>query len=219
MSHFNLGGGGGGSANRRKFIGPQHRLATRPTSSTGIAANLENIGGRIMVELEMTHHKLRMREVKPSVDTTLPWAHAVQQQQHHHHQMGSDRYVSQSRAAQKLHDAAQYSAKHVPYSSGPAVPVAAPAGSRPVSASAARPASASRGGHPSSRATPGHEQLFDVSTLSPDHQVIYRDMIRVLCGLEQSQCKRLLEHMYREAEDKKLLLGYTGVFPDDGAEA
>lgn len=157
-----------------------------------------------MVENEMVHHKLRMREVKPSVDTGLPWAH---RQQSLHTGGGS-----QSRVAQKITDAAEHDRQWGATSNS----------SRPQSATAARPASASRAAtRLSARQEAGAQRhaAFDVSQLTTDHQRIYRDMVRVLCTLEQSTTKALLEHMYREAEDKKLLGAYTGVFPDEASSA
>lgn len=204
MSHFNLGN----SAQKKKFIGPQHRLPSRPSSSANcMTANLENIGGRIMVEHEMIHHKLRMREVKPSVDAGLPWAHRQQLMMMHQ---------QRNRLAEKLHTAADVDNRIN-------LPNATNSGNRPQSASVQRPATATSSNKGRSVSSQGvgsshHDAAlvpFDVTALSPDHQKIYRDMIRVLCGLDQSMSKALLEHMYREAEDKKLLMAYTGVFPDE----
>ncbi|CUG90842.1 Hypothetical protein, putative [Bodo saltans] len=207
MSHFNLGISTGGDQ-RRKFIGPQHRLGNRPQSGSAIGANLENIGGRIMVENEMLHHKLRMREVKPSVDTTLPWAHQVQRGT-----VVGGATVSNNRVAQKITAATAadrtYGMTQPTYSS------------RPTSASTGRPQSASR---PATRASghggvPSSSGGFDLAQLSTDHQHVVKDMLRVLCTLEQGKSKQLLEHLYREAEDKKLLMAYTGVFPDDAPKS
>lgn len=194
MSHFNLG-----EPSRKKFIGPQHRLGT--TRATTMNANLENIGGRILVENEMLHHKLRIREVKASVDVGLPWAHRQQQK-------------ASSRVAHRLHEAAESDHK---------LNIAA-GGSRPQSASVARPMTASSAhthrshtrpttAASSSAPLPATEE-FDPSTLTTDQQSVYRDMLRVLCQLDASRSKALLEQLYRESEEKKLLLGYTGVFPD-----
>lgn len=201
MSHFNLGIGPAEN-NRRKFIGPQHRLGSRPQSGSSIGANLENIGGRILVENEMLHHKLRMREVRPSVDTTLPWAHQVQSRGHGSHPSRVAQKITAASAADRNYGLANTYG-----------------GSRPTSASAGRPQSASRpatrqsghGEHP-----PHGASGFDLAQLPTDHQQVVKDMLRVLCALEQSKSKQLLEHLYREAEDKKLLMAYTGVFPDEG---
>jgi hypothetical protein len=204
MSHFNLGVSTG--EQRRKFIGPQHRLGNRPQSGSAIGANLENIGGRIMVENEMLHHKIRMREVKPSVDTTLPWAHQVQRGA-----VGGA--LTTNRVAQKI-TAATAADRNFGLTQ--------PTYSRPTSASAGRPQSASR---PGTRAS-GHGGAsssqgagFDMAQLSTDHQQVVKDMLRVLCTLEQGKSKQLLEHLYREAEDKKLLMAYTGVFPEDAPKS
>ena len=206
MSHFNLGG----PANRKKFIGPQHRLTMRTTTLT---ANLENIGGRIMVENEMINHKHRMTHAKPSIDTKLPWAHQLQE----------EIIRGGSRVSHNLNAAAEsdrnYNGEDSP--SKPARP-ASTAGrpTRPSTANSVRSAhtiGASRPKSPRSaeNAPPGgSEPVFHVSMLSADHQQVYREMVRVLCTMTQKDSKALLEEMYRESEDKKLLAAYTGVFPE-----
>lgn len=177
------------------------------SAASGMAANLENIGGRIMVESEMVHHKLRMKEVRPSVDTSKPWAHR---------QNSAGSAGSGARVAQRLREAADGGAERLWTSAG-----GSGGSSRPQSAhlhhgSAHRPQSATGSAAVTTRTVSPHAAAgFDVSSLSVEQQRVYRDMVRMLCSLEQPQCKQLLEHMYREAEDKKLLMAYTGVFPED----
>ena len=212
MSHFNLGG----PTNRKKFIGPQHRLTMRTTTMT---ANLENIGGRIMVENEMINHKHRMTHAKPSIDTKLPWAHQLQE----------EIVRGGSRVSHRL-NAATESDRHLNGGDSPVKPAgvrpASTAGRpiRPSTANSVRSNYAVGGGRPKSPrseaaaaaggATNSNEPVFHVSMLTADHQQVYREMVRVLCTMSQKDSKALLEEMYRESEDKKLLAAYTGVFPE-----
>ena len=65
--------------------------------------------------------------------------------------------------------------------------------------------------HQQQQAPPPAE--FDLSRLTPEQQVAYRDMLRVLSAVSTSESKSMLEQLYRESEDRKLLTAYTGVFP------
>mmetsp|Transcript_37891 Transcript_37891/g.44174 ORF Transcript_37891/g.44174 Transcript_37891/m.44174 type:complete len:238 (+) Transcript_37891:43-756(+) len=207
MSHFNVGHN---AQQRRKFIGPQHRLGSRSVSAAGgISANLENIGGRILVESEMVHHKLRMKEVKPSVDTSMPWAHRQQAAPTGGFGASRSGLVHRLREAASDHQGGEK--LYPPLPSGSSRPQSAHLHGRPQSAGASAAVS--------TRTLSPQGTPFEVSSLSVEQQRVYRDMIRVLCSLDQQQCKHLLEHMYREAEDKKLLMAYTGVFPEDMGHA
>jgi hypothetical protein len=213
MSHFNLGG----PANRKKFIGPQHRLGSM-RSTVALNANLENIGGRIMVENEMLNHKHRMTHAKPSIDTKLPWAHQLQEDI----VRGSG---ANSRLSHRLSTAAESDRQHnggagggrgdSPVKHTTSRPASAGVGRpmRPATANSGRSASAQGLAMPPA-ATSAEQPAFHVSMLSADHQGVYKEMVRVLCTMTQKDAKALLEEMYRESEDKKLLAAYTGVFPE-----
>lgn len=147
---------------------------------------------------EFKEHQRRLRGTKPSVDTEQPWAPTY----------------------------------HI------AVVPTAPATSRPVSARSARPASASShsaasrapSSRPQSAKAPPSEAT---STRSPKRAAaaaaaetpvmdeLTDDQRRaceafiadVLSTTDTKTCKRILEHMFSCAEERRLLQGYDGPFP------
>eukprot|EP01006_Ploeotia_vitrea_P041442 TRINITY_DN66527_c4_g5_i1.p1 TRINITY_DN66527_c4_g5~~TRINITY_DN66527_c4_g5_i1.p1 ORF type:complete len:277 (-),score=17.52 TRINITY_DN66527_c4_g5_i1:856-1686(-) len=54
---------------------------------------------------------------------------------------------------------------------------------------------------------------FDISTLSREHQGVYHELVDMLCDLGNEAARSLLEQAYRDSEERKLLNGYTGIFP------
>eukprot|EP01012_Entosiphon_sulcatum_P045604 TRINITY_DN60882_c0_g1_i1.p1 TRINITY_DN60882_c0_g1~~TRINITY_DN60882_c0_g1_i1.p1 ORF type:complete len:249 (-),score=27.60 TRINITY_DN60882_c0_g1_i1:29-775(-) len=66
-------------------------------------------------------------------------------------------------------------------------------------------------GAPSSPAAAVRE--FDISILNAEHQQLYHDFVRMLCLMGNEDSRAILEQAYRESEEKKLLSGYTGIFP------
>eukprot|EP00668_Euglena_longa_P011457 GGOE01013861.1.p3 GENE.GGOE01013861.1~~GGOE01013861.1.p3 ORF type:complete len:194 (-),score=51.20 GGOE01013861.1:293-874(-) len=59
---------------------------------------------------------------------------------------------------------------------------------------------------------------YDVGVLSEEHQRLYDGLVRMLCSLTNADSRALLEQAYRESEERKLLSGYTGIFPTLDAE-
>jgi hypothetical protein len=73
--------------------------------------------------------------------------------------------------------------------------------------------------HPHPPAAVAEPQGFDMTSLTDTQQGTVRDMVRLLCGLCNEDSRGLLEHMYRDSEERKLLSAYTGIFPSlDHAE-
>lgn len=81
--------------------------------------------------------------------------------------------------------------------------------------SAARPAAAPS---PPCDDTRGASKEFDVATLQEEDREAYAAMLRVLCSISNTESRSLLEQLYRESEDRKLLAAYSGVFPKLEAE-
>ena len=42
---------------------------------------------------------------------------------------------------------------------------------------------------------------------------LYHDFVKMLCLMGNEDSRAILEQVYRESEEKKLLSGYTGIFP------
>ena len=207
MSHFNLNNG----LARRRYIGPTHGLK----SSVG-EASLENLGGRIIIESEMYCHRQRMKTVRPSIDSTLPWAHAHQESLRRGGRPAS-RGASAARAGEGTRALPPFDARGRPPSAGhrnrTSSEAATPSrlGSRPVSQSTT-PSKAGRAGPlpPPGAAT----STFDVTSLPPSQQDVYKGLVQLLATLPQRDAKGLLEQAFKEGEERKLLMAYTGVFPD-----
>lgn len=177
-------------------MGPTRGLGMR--GPNGLLSNLENIGGRILVAEEMTKHKIRMKTVKPIVSLEPPWAH--RREARPATAMSSGR--PGSRIASKLRDTTASTRHDAPFSPYTTVTSCA-------STSCNR--SPRRGFSPKRDRTAIPE--FDVSSLSETDQHVYQEMLALLCRLPNPDARGLLERVYRESEDQKLLSAYTGVIP------
>eukprot|EP00756_Hemistasia_phaeocysticola_P007975 Hpha_TRINITY_DN14453_c0_g1::TRINITY_DN14453_c0_g1_i1::g.157793::m.157793 len=174
------------------YIRPTQGLPLRKSGGT-MQVNLENIGGRILVMEEIQTHRNRMRDVKPAVNVTPPWGHQ---------QKVRKRAATQQRIAAP------------PFPGGSTTP---PAGSRPQSARAGRPGTGTMTSGPAGPpgAQVGGTEYTDVSTILPsdESQGTYQQFVDLLTTLTTEQSRMVLEAAYRESEERKLLAGYTGVFP------
>lgn len=170
--------------------------AVSPTRGKG-----SNTGGRHMQYDEMHQHKLRMKAVRPMVDLSSPWSHAKLQQQQHAAAAGGGSRPDKLRSTVAAASSRPQSAK---------------TGSRPASAAAHRV----RAESPSSSRAPAKGDAFDVAALPAADRETYADMLRLLTRLPTAEARAALEQLYRESEDRKLLVTYTGVFPKlDGERA
>jgi hypothetical protein len=183
------------SGQRASFVTPTTKINARPR--TGLTSNLQNVGGRLLVRKEMTEHKQRMRLVKPVINLTPPWGHEDLRK----------RPVSAAarRGRPPSAQSASWSSQHNDSSHNAA---------GDASAHQQRPGSAlgpaTRGATPAAGQQPAE---FDVSTLTEEDQDAYQGMLRLLCRVDNGDARRVLEQLYRESEDRKLLAAYTGVFP------
>ena len=214
MSHFNLNNG----MPRRRYIGPTHGLPCRPGT-----ASLENLGGRIIIENEMHNHKLRLKQIKPSIDASKPWAHNYQDTKLR--KMSPSRSGGEGGTSPNTTSAGNntslppasrngggYGSANTTAggrsnsSVGRGGPAAANASrGRPSPTSGSSPASPSNGGQQ-------HQITFDVTALTSAQQQTYTDLVTLLSTLPQREAKSLLEQAYREGEERKLLMAYTGGF-------
>ena len=186
-------------ARPRKFIGPTQGLRAR--SGQCLTSNLENIGGRILIQSEMSNHKMRMKKIKSIVNITPPWGH--------HNDAGLPRPSSAASNASRRPPTASRSSTSLAISQDNGRP-----GSAALAGSATSVARSQRGG--TGTPTPQTRQPaaeFDLAKLTPEQQTTYRDMLRLLSSQSTADSKAMLEQLYREAEDRKLLSAYTGVFP------
>lgn len=191
MSHFNLNGG----ITRKRFIGPDYRLSIRPAHGPAIGCNQENLGGRMIIENRMVNHAQRMKSVKPSIDSSMPWAHRLQDDIKRSTTPNTRTVVTHNNPEVVTRPSTGTSTRPA---SGSRAPTAATPHLRPPSAK---------------RLGSSHKAELDVNSLPAEHQGIVRDMISVLCSLNTNDSKALLEQVFRESEEKRLLAAYTGVFP------
>jgi hypothetical protein len=189
---------GPGGDKSRKFVTPTQGLM--PRKGQGLQSNLQNLGGRLMIRAQMDRHKSRMKDVKPVISVDAPWGH--------------DRAVP--------------------------APGRGLGGGRRANRPASRPASATFSEMQASRASAGsamdrgaspsrsHHQSsvhqapppdFDPTQLNDEDLETYRGALRLLCRMNNADARGMLESLYRESEDRKLLAGYTGVFPRLDADA
>lgn len=207
----------------RRFIGPTRGLGF--SRGNGLGSNLENVGGRILIHAEMANHKERMRRIKPIISIAPPWSHGGGAGAGSPYNTAVVRPGSAS-AHGRGGDAATASGGNGLFGAAGRAPSAGPA-SRPASASASRhlggsAAAAIRGnrGHSTGGDAPAAllgassaSAEFDLGRLRADEQDTYRDMLRLLCAVPSQDARSILEQLYKEAEDRKLLAAYTGVFP------
>eukprot|EP00995_Heteronema_vittatum_P009771 NODE_513_length_1331_cov_536.594384_g370_i0.p1 GENE.NODE_513_length_1331_cov_536.594384_g370_i0~~NODE_513_length_1331_cov_536.594384_g370_i0.p1 ORF type:complete len:243 (-),score=57.85 NODE_513_length_1331_cov_536.594384_g370_i0:492-1220(-) len=88
---------------------------------------------------------------------------------------------------------------------------AAPAGGKRAAGSG--PASRQRPGSARNDGSEEPVREFDIGILNDEHQQLYQDFVKMLCLLGNEDSRAILEQAYRESEEKKLLSGYTGIFP------
>jgi hypothetical protein len=206
------------SGKPKKFVGPTQGLRSR--SGQCLLSNLENIGGRILIQAEMTNHKERMRHVKAQVNITPPWSH---QQLASLSRPGSSQggvrrppsasAASGSRAGNSTLAITQSSSLERPSSAaGHGNSSGFPAGGAASVARSHRSINSTSNGRPPSGSAAAPPE-FDMGKLTDEQQATYRDMLRMLSGMSTGDSKLILEQLYRESEDRKLLAAYTGVFP------
>uniref|UniRef100_A0A7S1IZR6 Uncharacterized protein n=1 Tax=Eutreptiella gymnastica TaxID=73025 RepID=A0A7S1IZR6_9EUGL len=167
----------------QQFIRPTQGLKLRQAGGL-MQVNLENIGGRILYMEEMNGHKNRMKDIKPVIQLAPPWGSK------------GDKKPKPKAKAQ------------------PNKPSAAPP-KRAASGPAQRPSRPAAGGRmgPQDLGTDGQTAEFEVSILNEEHQQLYHDFVKMLCLMGNEDSRAILEQAYRESEEKKLLSGYTGIFP------
>lgn len=172
-------------ATTKRFITPTQGLMARQGQS--LTSNLENVGGRLMIQAEMERHKHRMKQVKAVISLNPPWGH------------------EDSRPKSTIARGAGVKAVR-----------------RPNSASGFYNTTGSTSGNLSASTVPNQRSsspqqtplpCFDVSQLNDEDVETYRSMLRLLCRMSNQESRAVLEQLYRESEDRKLLAGYTGVFP------
>jgi hypothetical protein len=167
------------------FIRPTQGLKLRQTGGL-MNVNLENIGGRILYMEEMNGHKNRMKDIKSVISLRPPWGHEAVKTQ-----------PAKSKAkAKPPKRAASAGNQRAPRDRG---------GATSQRDSGRMSAEGPHGGQSAGE--------FDISILNKDHQQLYHDFVKMLCLMGNEDSRAILEQVYRESEEKKLLSGYTGIFP------
>eukprot|EP00906_Rhabdomonas_costata_P006084 RCo008964 len=182
------------------FIRPTQGLKLRHSGGL-LHVNLENIGGRILYMEEMNGHKNRMKEIKPVVSLTAPWGHEdlprVPVKVHRDQKDATELAPVQSKKGNRKKNSQKKRQEETELDSGLSAATKKTEGSY---AAAAQPTSDS-------------VRDFDVGLLRPEQQELYRKFVAMLCELGNDDSRAILEQAYRESEEKKLLSGYTGIFP------
>jgi len=186
----------GGEPSPYTYIRPTHGLGMR-SRGNGLGTNLENIGGRILIMKEVHTHKSRMRHIRPTIANKPPWGHESSAP-------APGRIRKRPGTAGR---ASSTTAGHVGVPSletGTRSPLSRPSPGRNG------PPSSAQGNHPIGGA---QTVDFDVMQLPTEHQRVYLDLVAMLCAMTTEESRAVLEASYKEAEERKLLSSYTGIFP------
>uniref|UniRef100_A0A7S1QZQ4 Uncharacterized protein n=1 Tax=Neobodo designis TaxID=312471 RepID=A0A7S1QZQ4_NEODS len=87
------------------------------------------------------------------------------------------------------------------------------ASQRPGSAASRRPADSRPASAAQQPSTAPAAPQFDVASLKEEDRDAYAAMLRLLARLPNTDARAVLQQLYHESEDRKLLASYTGVFP------
>jgi hypothetical protein len=211
----------------RPYVQPTHGLGARGGKALNGGGSYENLGGRMMMRHEHFEHLKRLDKVKPCIDSAVPksFAERKRQQRIYLARFGMtgpnlDESSNNNNNSDVKQQQQQNNNTSISKTSGSVGRLRS--AQRQNRAGSATPLMSRKIGNNSSSSTINqssgiHEKnapTHDVfSQLNPEAQSICKATVDVLETLSTSDARALLTQLLREAEEKRLLSAYSGVFP------